>query len=67
LSSSIFRKDEIYFAAINDSKFTSIISLWEFGSDVREANNFAKTYLDGKLGYDPYVDYSLKGFNKNDE
>jgi hypothetical protein len=27
LSSSIFRKDEIYFAAINDSKFTSIISL----------------------------------------
>ncbi len=64
LTSSIFRKDEIYFAAINDSKFTSIISLWEFGSDVREAHNFAKTYLDGKLGYDPYVDYSLKGFKK---
>jgi len=67
LSSSIFRKDEIYFAAINDSKFTSIVSLWEFGSDVREANNFAKTYLDGKLGYDPYVDYSLKGFKSDEE
>ncbi len=62
LTSDIFRKDEIYFAAINDSRFTSIISLWDFGSDVREANNFSKTYLDGKLGYDPYVDYSLKGF-----
>ena len=66
LSSSIFRKDEIYFAAINDSKFTSIVSLWEFGSDIREANNFAKTYLDGKLGYDPYVDYSLNGFKENE-
>lgn len=67
LSSDIFRKDEIYFAAINDSGFTSIISLWEFGSDVREANNFSKTYLDGKLGYDPYVDYSLKGFEDSEK
>ena len=65
LCSSIFRKDEIYFAAINDSKFTSLISLWEFGSDVRAENSFSKNYLDGKLGYDPYVDYSLKGFDKN--
>lgn len=66
LTSNIFRKDEIYFAAINESKFTSIISLWDFGSDVREANNFSKTYLDGKLGYDPYVDYSLKGFKDSE-
>lgn len=67
LTSSIFRKDEIYFAAINDSGFTSIISLWDFGSDIREANNFSKTYLDGKLGYDPYVDYSLKGFKNHEK
>ncbi|MDK2819970.1 MAG: ATP-binding protein, partial [Mycoplasmataceae bacterium] len=66
LTREIFRKDEIYFAAINDSRFTSIISLWDFGSDVREANNFSKTYLDGKLGYDPYVDYSLKGFKDSE-
>ena len=66
LDSSIFRKDEIYFAAINDSKFTSIVSLREFGSDVREANNFSKLYLDGKLGYDPYIDYSLKAFEENE-
>lgn len=63
LDKKLFRRDEIYFAAINESYFTDLISLNEFGDSIRSNQSYSKLYLDGKIGYDPYVDYSLKEFN----
>lgn len=63
LDKELFRRDEIYFAAINESYFTDLISLNEFGDSIRSNQSYSKLYLDGKIGYDPYVDYSLKEFN----
>lgn len=63
LDKKLFRRDEIYFAAINESYFTDLISLNEFGDSIRSNQSYSKLYLDGKIGYDPYVDYSLKVFN----
>ncbi len=71
LNSEVFRRDEIYFAAINESFFSNIISLSDLimeegGKKVRNDHNYFKLYLEGKIGYDPYIDYSMKGF-KNEK
>lgn len=71
LNSDVFRRDEIYFAAINESFFSNIISLSDLimeedGKKVRNDHNYSKLYLEGKIGYDPYIDYSMKGF-KNEK
>ena len=71
LNSEVFRRDEIYFAAINESFFSNVISLSnlimeEDGKKVRNDHNYSKLYLEGKIGYDPYIDYSMKGF-KNEK
>ncbi len=63
LDKNLFRRDEIYFAALNESYFTDLISLNEFGDSIRNNQSYSKLYLDGKIGYDPYVDYSLKEFD----
>lgn len=63
LSSKILREDEIYFAALNENYFTNLVSLIEF-KGVRISNNFAKKYLNGEFGYDPYID---KGMNWKNE
>ena len=63
LSSKILREDEIYFAALNENYFTNLVSLIEF-KGVRINNNFAKKYLNGEFGYDPYID---KGMNWKNE
>lgn len=71
LNSEVFRRDEIYFAAINESFFSNVISLSDLimeedGKKVRNDHNYSKLYLEGKIGYDPYIDYSMKGF-KNEK
>ena len=71
LNNEVFRRDEIYFAAINESYFSNIISLSDLiidedGKKVRNDHNYSKLYLEGKIGYDPYIDYSMKGF-KNEK
>lgn len=71
LNNEVFRRDEIYFAAINESFFSNIISLSNLiiekdGKKVRNDHNYSKLYLDGKIGYDPYIDYSMKAF-KNEK
>ncbi|MDE5651791.1 MAG: ATP-binding protein, partial [Ureaplasma sp.] len=55
LSTTYFRKDQIYFAALNELNFTDLVCLNEFGSSIRESSSFSKIYLDGKIGYDPYI------------
>lgn len=62
LDAEYLREDEIYFAALNESNFTNVISLVEF--NVRQSNNFAKKYLNGEIGYDPYIN---KGLSWKDE
>lgn len=71
LNREVFRRDEIYFAAINESFFSNVISLSDLimeedGKKVRNDHNYSKLYLEGKIGYDPYIDYSMKGF-KNEK
>ena len=63
LTNKLFRKDEIYFAAINESYFSNIVSLADFDLQIRKTNSFSKLYMEGKLGYDPYIDYSLEWIN----
>ena len=31
------------------------------GKKVRNDHNYSKLYLEGKIGYDPYIDYSISG------
>lgn len=62
LDAKYLREDEIYFVALNESNFTNVISLVEF--DIRQSNSFAKKYLKGEIGYDPYID---KGLSWKDE
>ncbi len=60
LSEDLFRRDEIYFAALNESKFTNVVCLNEFGSTIRGKCSFSNQYLSGKIGYDPYINYALR-------
>ena len=63
LDADLFRKDEVYFAALNEMYFTDIVSLADFGTDVRGDNSFAKKYREGKIGYDPYINYGMEWIN----
>lgn len=55
LSNEYFRKDEIYFAALNELCYTDVICLAEFGNAVREKTSISSKYLKGEFGYDPYI------------
>lgn len=61
LDSKYLRKDEIYFAGLNESYFTNLICLSNF-KEVREKSSFSKKYLNGDFGYDPYI-LKAKGWN----
>jgi hypothetical protein len=61
LNKENFRRDQIYFCAINESYFSNIISLKDIGA--RNDDKYYKKYLEGKYGYDPYIDYSIKAFD----
>ncbi len=62
LNKENFRRDQIYFCAINESYFSNVISLKDIGA--RNDDVYSKKYLEGKYGYDPYIDYSLKAFDE---
>ena len=60
MDNSIFRRDEIWFAAKNTEQATSLYSLAEFkdkstGKSVRNDANFNKQYWEGRYGADPYL------------
>ncbi len=64
MNSEYFRKDQIYFAALNECFFTNLVCLNDFGSAIREGNAFSKKYLEGELGYDPYIKMGMEWMNE---
>lgn len=65
LKNTVFRRDEIWFAALNDTHSSEIYSLYEIRREDNErVNNTAaydKQYLEGRYGADPYLQNMLAG------
>ena len=59
MTSEIFRRDEIWFAAKGKNEDTDLYSLVEFknedGKGVRSDAKYDKQYLEGRYGADPYL------------
>lgn len=59
MKNTIFRRDEIWFAALNDVNSSEIFSLYDIRREDNEhVNNTAaydKQYLEGRYGADPYL------------
>ncbi|MDQ5922046.1 MAG: uncharacterized protein QG673_2105 [Pseudomonadota bacterium] len=53
LSDDIFERDQIYFAAKNESQATELYSLADF-TDLKELDNIQVKYMTGKFGAIPY-------------
>lgn len=58
MSKDVFRRDEIWFSAINGYNESVLYSLVNFrkegGSKPRNDENYSKQYLEGRYGADPY-------------
>lgn len=65
LKNTVFRRDEIWFAALNDTHSSELYSLYEIRREDNErVNNTAaydKQYLEGRYGADPYLHNMLTG------
>lgn len=65
MNNTIFRRDEIWFAAANEKHESEIYSLYEIRREDNErVNNTAaynKQYLEGRYGADPYLTNMLNG------
>ena len=65
MRNTVFRRDEIWFAAENDNHESEIYSLYEIRREDNErVNNTAaydKQYLEGRYGADPYLRNMLTG------
>ena len=65
MKNTVFRRDEIWFAALGSEHDSSIYSLY----DIRDENDkhvnstaaFDKQYLEGRYGADPYLQNMLGG------
>lgn len=59
MSNSVFRRDEIWFAALNENRESEIYSLYDIRTvDDKHINNtaaYSKQYLEGRYGADPYL------------
>lgn len=64
LDTDYFREDEIYFAALNEMNFTDTICLSEYGSEIRKGSSISNKYLNGELGYDPYIERAKEVYEK---
>ena len=64
MSNTVFRRDEIWFAALNEKRESEIYSLYDIRTvDDKHINNTAaynKQYLEGRYGADPYLKTILK-------
>lgn len=58
MSKDVFRRDEIWFSAINGYDESVLYSLVDFrkesGSKPRNDENYCKQYMEGRYGADPY-------------
>ena len=65
MKNTIFRRDEIWFAADNDAHESDIYSLHELrnedGSRIKNTATYNKQYLEGRYGADPYLQNMLGG------
>lgn len=65
LKNTVFRRDEIWFAAENDKHESEIYSLHEIrGEDnerIKNTASYDKQYLEGRYGADPYLSNMLGG------
>jgi hypothetical protein len=63
MKNDVFRRDEIWFASVNDEHESEIYSLHEIRKeDNKRVNNTAsydKQYLEGRYGADPYLSNML--------
>ena len=60
----VLRRDEIWFAALNDNHESEIYSLYDFrteeGTHVSNTVSYSKQYLEGKYGADPYLNQIMQ-------
>ena len=65
MKNTVFRRDEIWFAAMNEQRSSQIYSLYEIRREDNERVNstaaFDKQYLEGRYGADPYLQNMLSG------
>ncbi len=65
MKSTIFRRDEIWFAADNEAHESDVYSLYEMrnedGSRIKNTATYDKQYLEGRYGADPYLQNMLGG------
>ena len=65
MKNTVFRRDEIWFAALNEKKSSEIYSLYEIRHEdnerVKSTAAFDKQYLEGRYGADPYLQNMLSG------
>ena len=59
MKNDLFRRDEIWFAALNKERSSEIYSLYEIrredGTRINATASFDKQYLEGRYGADPYL------------
>ena len=65
MKSTVFRRDEILFAALNDEKKSELYCLYElrdeFNNRVSLKTAYDKQYLEGRYGADPYLQNMISG------
>ena len=65
MKNTVFRRDEIWFAALNGKHESEIYSLYEIRREDNERINntaaYDKQYLEGRYGADPYLSAMLTG------
>lgn len=65
MKNTVFRRDEIWFAALNENYSSEIYSLYEIRREDNERVNstaaFDKQYMEGRYGADPYLQNILSG------
>ena len=65
MRNTVFRRDEIWFSAANENHESEIYSLYEIRNEDNEHINntaaYAKQYLEGRYGADPYLSNMLTG------
>ena len=65
MKNTVFRRDEIWFAALDENHSSQVYSLYEIRREDNErVNNTAaydKQYLEGRYGADPYLQNMLSG------
>jgi hypothetical protein len=65
MKNTVFRRDEIWFAAKNENHESELYSLYEIrGEDnerVKNTASYSKQYLEGRYGADPYLQNMMSG------